>query len=83
MDSPKYGLDQVVSYNGTVYRVKSCHALNWSLSNPYVYGLILAHSSPTYLDSSKLFYVCEQHLALATEHQCKVWELLYGSIRLG
>ena len=54
MDGPKYGLDQVVSYNGTVYKVKSCHALNWSMTNPYVYGLILAHSSLTYLDSSKL-----------------------------
>lgn len=82
MDGPKYGLNQVVSYNGIVYRVKTCHALNWSMSNPYVYGLILAHSTTTHLDSSKLLYVCEQQLSIATEHQSKIWELLYGSIRL-
>ena len=81
MDAPKYGLDQLVSYDNCIYRIKQVHALNWSMKNPFVYGLILAHKSPPNIDGSKLVYVCEQHLTIATEHQCMVWELLYGTTR--
>jgi hypothetical protein len=78
MQWSKFNIGDSVIYQGLVYKVRSVHALNWSMNNPFVYGLILAHKSSDGCVSRQV-YVCEQQIAEATTQQIQVWELLYGN----
>lgn len=77
--TPKYSLEELVVYEGVVYKVTRIYALNWSIKAPFVYGLVLAHKDPKEPLEHKEFLVIEGLLKKATQEQIDVWMLLYGS----
>jgi hypothetical protein len=77
--TPKYSFDDLVVYEGVVYKVTRVYALNWFMNSPFVYGLVLAHTHPKEPLDHKEFLVIEQLLKKATPEQVNVWMLLYGA----
>lgn len=75
---PKYNLEDYVFYDGKVYKITSVHAINWFMSIPFVYGLVLAHTDPKEPYAHKELYVIEQLLNIASNNQIGVWKTLYG-----
>lgn len=77
--TPKYSLEELVVYEGVVYKVTRIYAINWFMKVPFVYGLVLAHTNPIEPLEHKEFLVIEGLLKKATPEQIDVWMLLYGS----
>lgn len=78
---PKYNIEEYVLYEGKVYKVTSIHALNWFISIPFVYGLVLAHTKPSEPYAHKELFVREGLLQKASIAQIGIWKTLYGRPR--
>lgn len=76
---PKYSLDELVVYEGLVYKITHVYSLNWFMKVPFVYGVVLAHKDVLEPLEHKEFLVIEGLLKKATPEQVNVWMLLYGS----
>lgn len=75
----KLSLDDIIIYEGIVYKINSVHAVNWfSEKTPVLYGLITVNSKEIPEYSGKELYVREELLNHVTRHQLNVWKVLYG-----
>ena len=74
----KYDIGDIVKYNGKLYKIIECHAINWfSEHEPIIYGLILAGERPK-MDRGAELFVRESLIKPLTPKELFTWRLLYG-----
>jgi hypothetical protein len=73
-----YNIGDVVKYQGKIYKITECHAINWFTEHePVVYGLILVGQKPK-SDRGEAVYVRESLLKPLSPKEIITWRLLYG-----